>query len=206
GCVLLIACVNVANLLLVRAAAREREMAIRLALGAGRFRLIRQLLTESLLLTVLGGSAGLLLAVWGVALMKAIVPGDTPRLAAVNVDARVLLFAVSASLATTVICGFIPALQSSGGDLQQALKESSRSATGGTRSRVVRNALVVSELALSLMLLIGAGLAIRSFIRVQQIDPGLKTDRLITMMLNAPSLRYPDQARVTAFYKSIVDG
>ena len=206
GCVLLIACVNVANLLLVRAATREREMAIRLALGAGRFRLIRQLLTESLLLTTLGGSAGFLLAVWGVDLMKAIVPGDTPRVAAVNVDARVLLFALSASLVTTVICGLIPALQSSGGDLQQALKESSRSATGGTRSRFVRNALVVSELALSLMLLIGAGLAIRSFIRVQQIDPGLKTDRLITMMLNAPGLRYPDQGKVTAFYKNIVDG
>jgi putative ABC transport system permease protein len=206
GCVLLIACVNVANLLLVRAAAREREMAIRLALGAGRLRLIRQLLTESLLLTVLGGTAGLLLAVWGVDLMKAIVPGDTPRLADVNIDARVLLFALSASLATTLICGLIPALQSAGGDLQQALKESSRSATGGTRSRFIRNALVVSELALSLMLLIGAGLAIRSFIRVQQIDPGMKTDRLITMMLNAPGLRYPDQARVTAFYKSIVEG
>jgi putative ABC transport system permease protein len=206
GCVLLIACVNVANLLLVRAAAREREMAIRLALGAGRLRLIRQLLTESLLLTFLGGSAGLLLAVWGVDLMKAIVPGDTPRLAAVNVDARVLLFALSASLATTVICGLIPALQSSGGDLQQALKESSRSATGGARSRMVRNTLVVSELALSLMLLIGAGLAIRSFMRVQQIDPGLGTDRLITMTLNAPSLRYPDKERVNAFYKSIVEG
>ena len=206
GCVLLIACVNVSNLLLVRAAAREREMAIRLALGAGRLRLIRQLLTESLLLTVLGGTAGLLLAVWGVDLMKAIVPGDTPRLADVNIDARVLLFALSASLATTLICGLIPALQSAGGDLQQALKESSRSATGGTRSRFIRNALVVSELALSLMLLIGAGLAIRSFIRVQQIDPGMKTDRLITMMLNAPGLRYPDQARVTAFYKSIVEG
>ena len=205
GCVLLIACVNVANLLLVRGAAREREMAIRLALGAGRLRLIRQLLTESLLLTVIGGSAGLLLAVWGVNLLKSIVPGDTPRLAEVHLDSRVLLFALSASLVTTVICGLIPALQSSSADLQQALKESSRGATGGTRTRFVRNALVISELALSLMLLIGAGLAIRSFMRVQQIDPGFKTDRLITMMLNAPSLRYPDQARVTAFYKSVIE-
>ncbi|MEK6286992.1 MAG: ABC transporter permease [Acidobacteriota bacterium] len=205
GCVLLIACVNVANLMLVRAAAREREMAIRLALGAGRFRLIRQLLTESLLLTIIGGSAGLLLAVWGIDLLKSIVPGDTPRLAGVQIDAGVLLFALSASLATTVICGLIPALQSSSADLQLALKESSRSATGGRRSRFVRNALVVSELALSLMLLIGAGLAIRSFMRVQQIDPGFKIDRLITMTLNAPGVRYRDQGRVTAFYKSVVD-
>ena len=205
GCVLLIACVNVANLMLVRAAAREREMAIRLALGAGRLRLIRQLLTESLLLTIIGGGAGLLLAVWGIDLLKSIVPGDTPRLADVRIDAGVLLFALSASLATTVICGMIPALQSSSTDLQQALKESSRSATGGRRTRFVRNALVVSELALSLLLLIGAGLAIRSFMRVQQIDPGLKTDRLITMTLNAPSLRYPDEARTTAFYKNVID-
>jgi hypothetical protein len=116
-----------------------------------------------------------------------------------------LLFALTLSLATTVICGLIPALQSSRTDLQQALKESSRSASGGTRTRFVRNALVISELALSLMLLIGAGLAIRSFMRVQQIDPGFKTDRLITMTLNAPSIRYPDQARVSAFYKSVID-
>ena len=205
GCVLLIACVNVANLLLVRAAAREREMAIRLALGAGRFRLIRQLLTESLLLTLIGGGAGFLFAVWGIDLLKAIVPGDTPRLAEVQIDAGVLLFALSASLATTVICGLIPALQSSSTDLQQGLKESSRSATGGKPRALVRNALVVSELALSLMLLIGAGLAIRSFLRVQQIDPGFKTDRLITMTLNAPGIRYPDPALVTAFYKSVID-
>ena len=205
GCVLLIACVNVANLLLVRAAAREREMAIRLALGAGRLRLIRQLLTESLLLTVIGGSAGFLLAIWGIDLLKSIVPGDTPRLAEVQIDAGVLLFALAASLGTTVICGLIPALQSSSTDLQHALKESSRSATGGTRTRFVRNALVVSELALSLMLLIGAGLAIRSFMRVQQIDPGLRTDHLITMTLNAPRIRYPDEARTTAFYKNVID-
>ncbi|HSB12432.1 MAG TPA: ABC transporter permease [Blastocatellia bacterium] len=205
GCVLLIACVNVANLLLVRAAAREREMAIRLALGAGRFRLMRQLLTESLLLTIIGGGTGLLLAFWGVDLLKSIVPADTPRLAEVRLDAGVLLFALAASLATTFICGLIPALQSSSADLQQALKESSRGSTGGARRRFVRNALVVSELALSLMLLVGAGLAIRSFIRVQQIDPGLKTEHLITMTLNAPGIKYPDEARVTAFYRSIID-
>jgi putative ABC transport system permease protein len=205
GCVLLIACVNVANLLLVRAAAREREMAIRLALGAGRGRLIRQLLTESLLLTFIGGGMGFLLAVWGVDLLKSVAPGDTPRLAQVHVDAGVLLFTLTASLATAIICGLIPALQSSRADLQQALKESSRSATGGTRSRLVRNVLVVSEIALSLVLLIGAGLAIRSFMRVQQIDPGFQVDRLVTMEINSPRSRYADEGRVIAFYKNLID-
>jgi putative ABC transport system permease protein len=204
GCVLLIACVNVANLLLVRAAAREREMAIRLALGAGRGRLIRQLLTESLLLALVGGGAGFLLAVWGVDLLKSVAPGDTPRLAQVQVNLGVLGFTLAASLATALICGLIPALQSSRADLQQALKESSRSATGGKRSRMVRNALVVSEIALSLVLLIGAGLAIRSFLRVQQVDPGLQVDRLVTMQLNSPSARYPDEARIIAFYKNLI--
>jgi predicted permease len=205
GCVLLIACVNVANLLLVRAAAREREMAIRLALGAGRGRLIRQLLTESLLLTFIGGGMGFLLSVWGVDLLKSVAPGDTPRLEQVHVDAGVLLFTLAASLATAIICGSIPALQSSRADLQQALKESSRSATGGTRSRLVRNVLVVSEIALSLVLLIGAGLAIRSFMRVQQVDPGFQVDRLLTMEINSPSLRYPDATRIIAFYKNLID-
>ena len=205
GCVLLIACVNVANLLLVRAASREREMAIRLALGAGRIRLITQLLTESLLLAIIGGGVGLVLAVWGVDLMKVIVPGDTPRLAEVRIDPRVLLFALLASLATAVICGVIPAVQSSRADLQQSLKESSRGSMGGVRSKLLRNGLVISELALSFVLLVGAGLAIRSFIQVQQIDPGLKADRLITMTLNAPGTRYPDQNRIVAFYKNIID-
>ncbi len=205
GCVLLIACVNVVNLLLVRTAAREREMAIRLALGASRRRVIRQLLTECLLLTSIGGGLGFLLAVWGVDLLKSLAPGDTPRLAQVHIDSGVLMFTLSASLLTTFICGLIPALQSSRADLQQALKESSRSATGGTRSRLVRNVLVVSEVALSLVLLIGAGLMIRSFMSVQQIDPGFKVDRLITMEIYSPGLRYPDEARVTAFYKSLVD-
>jgi putative ABC transport system permease protein len=205
GCVLLIACVNVANLLLVRAAAREREMAIRLALGASRWQLVRQLLTESMLLTLIGGGLGFLLAVWGVDLLKSVAPGDTPRLAQVHIDAGVLLFTLAASLVTAVICGLIPALQSSRADLQQALKESSRSATGGARSRFVRHVLVVAEVALSLVLLIGAGLMIRSFMRVQQIDPGFRVERLVTLRLNTPSARYPDEARVTAFYQRLID-
>src|SRR5581483_9536329 len=121
-----------------------------------------QLLTESLMLALVGGGAGFLLAVWGVDLLKSVAPGDTPRLAQVHVDLGVLAFTLAASLATALVCGLIPALQSSRTDLQQALKESSRSATGGKRSQLVRNALVISEIALSLVLLIGAGLAIRS--------------------------------------------
>ncbi|MCI0390045.1 MAG: ABC transporter permease [Acidobacteria bacterium] len=205
GFVLLIACVNVANLLLSRAAAREREMAIRLAIGSSRLRLIRQFLTESFLLALLGGIAGLLLAIWGVDLLKTIAPSDTPRLAEVGISSGVLIFTLVISLLTAFVCGLIPAIQASQTDLNQALKESGRSATGGVKSRFVRNALVVSEVALSLVLLIGAGLMIRSFMRVQQIDPGLKVDRLVTMELNARRLRYPDEARVVAFYKDIIE-
>jgi putative ABC transport system permease protein len=205
ACVLLIACVNVANLLLVRAAGREREMSIRLALGAGRGRLIRQLLTESLLLASIGGGLGLLLAIWGVALLKSVAPGDTPRLESVHIDSIVLLFSIAATVITAVVCGLIPAVQSSRADLQQALKESSRSSTGGTRSGLIRNVLVVSEVAISLVLLIGAGLMIRSFIRVQQIDPGLRVDRLVTMQINSPSLRYPDATRVIGFYQGLIE-
>jgi putative ABC transport system permease protein len=202
GCVLLIACVNVANLLLVRAASRARELAIRSALGAGQFRLIRQMLTESLLLALAGGGIGFLSALWGVDLLKAIAPIQTARLQEVRIDTNVMLFTLVASLVTASICGLIPALQSSRADTQQALKESSRS-TGGTRSRVVRSILVVSEVALSLVLLIGAGLMIRSFNQVQQIDPGFRVDRLMTMQLNAPSLRYPNQTQTINFYKNL---
>jgi putative ABC transport system permease protein len=205
GCVLLIACVNVANLLLSRAAAREREMAIRLALGAGRFRLVRQTLTESLFLNFIGGALGFLLSLWGVALLKSVAPADTPRLGQVHVDEGVLLFTLGASLVTGILCGLIPAFQSSRGELQQALKESSRSASGGARSRLVRSVLVVAEVALTLVLLVGAGLMIRSFMRVQQIDPGLRVDSLVTMRLNTPNARYPDQARVHAGYKSLIE-
>ncbi|HXG67386.1 MAG TPA: ABC transporter permease [Blastocatellia bacterium] len=203
--VLLIACVNVANLLLARAATREREIAIRIALGSSRLRLIRQLLTESLLLATLGGGIGFLLAVWGVDLLKVIAPQDVPRLEEIGLDSRVLIFTLVVSLLTAIAFGLLPALQASKTDLNEALKEGGRGLTGGKRGRRVRNLLVVSEIVLSLVLLIGAGLMVRSFLRLQQVDPGIKVDRLITMRLNAPGIRYPDSPKVIAFYQNIME-
>ncbi len=205
GFVLLITCVNVANLLLARAATREHEMAIRLALGAGRARLVRQLLTESLLLALLGGALGFLFALWGVDALKTLVPVDTPRLSEINVSAGVLVFASAITLLTAIFCGLIPALQSTKPGLNHALKESTRQAAGGVQGQRLRGALIVSEVALSLVLLVGAGLMMRSFARVQQIDPGVQAERLVTMEINAPRVRYPDQARVLAFYRSLVE-
>jgi putative ABC transport system permease protein len=204
GCVLLIACVNVSNLLLTRAAARGQELAIRLAHGAGRLRLIRQLLTEGMLLALLGGLTGLLFAFWGVGFLKTVVPEDTPRLGELGIRPIVLLFTLGVSLLTAVLCGLIPAWQAARADIQLALRESARSGGLQPRRQRVKNALVVGEVALSLMLLVGAGLMIRSFARVQRIDPGLKVDRLLTMELRAPTARYP-QDKVLPFYSHLVE-
>jgi predicted lysophospholipase L1 biosynthesis ABC-type transport system permease subunit len=173
GFVLLITCVNVSNLLLTRATARGQELAIRLAHGAGRLRLVRQLLTEGLLLALLGGVAGLVFAIWGVAFLKTVVPEDTPRLGELGIRPIVLLFTLGISLLTALLCGLIPAWQAARSDIQLALRESSRSGGLQPRRQRVKNALVVGEVALSLVLLVGAGLMIRSFARVQRIDPGL---------------------------------
>lgn len=204
GFVLLIACVNVANLLMARAATREREIAIRLALGSGRLRLIRQLLTESLLLALAGGGAGFLLAFWGVDLLKALAPSDIPRAEEIGIDISVLVFTITLSVLTAVAFGLIPAIQSSRADLNESLKEGGRSATGGMRGRRIRSLLVVSEVMLSIVLLVGAGLLVRSFLRLQNVDPGFNTDNILTMTLNCPSLRYPDSAKVIDFYKRVV--
>jgi putative ABC transport system permease protein len=205
GFVLLITCVNVANLLLARAATRQHEMATRLALGAGRGRLVRQLLTESLLLALLGGALGFLFALWGVDGLKRLAPADMPRLAEINVSAGVLVFASAITLLTAMFCGLIPALQSTKPDLNHMLKESTRQAAGGVQGQRLRSALIVAEVALSLVLLVGAGLMIRSFARVQQIDPGIQVGHLVTMELNASRVRYPDEARVLAFYRELVE-
>jgi len=205
GFVLLIACVNVANLLLARAATREREIAIRLALGSGRLRLIRQLLTESVMLALIGGGAGLLLAFWGVDLLTAIAPGDVPRLSEVKIDLRVLAFTIVTSVVTAVLFGLIPALHASKLNLNESLKEGGRSSSEGARGGRIRSALVVSEVVLSLVLLAGAGLMVRSFSRLQQVDPGFNTNNLLTMSINCPSKRYPDDAKIIAFYKSVAE-
>jgi putative ABC transport system permease protein len=191
--VLLIACANVANLMLARNAGRERELAIRAALGAGRGRLVRQLLTESLLLVAAGGAGGLLLAAWGVELLTKFGPTDIPRLQEATLDAPVLCFTLAVSVLTGLIFGLAPAWQRAGLDPNAALKAGAR-ATSGAGQRL-RKGLVVAEVALSLLLLIGAGLMLKSFVRLQQVAPGFDAQGGLTMDINLPPEKYakPEQ-------------
>lgn len=201
--VLLIACANVANLLLARGAAREREIAIRAALGAGRSRLIRQLLTESVLIAVLGGAAGLLIANWGLKVLVALSPDDIPRRDQIGIDLRVLGFTLLISLVTGLVFGLVPSLQASRLDLNGSLKEGGRGASGGGQSRL-RSALVVFEVALSFVLLVGAGLMIRSFIRLHKVDLGFNPDHLVAMNFQLSRLKY--QGRQSAqFFRQLVE-
>src|SRR5437763_230648 len=205
GFVLLIACANVANLLLARAASRSKEMAIRTALGAGRVRIIRQLLTESLLLALAGGGLGLLLAVWGVDALIRLSPASVPRLEETSLDARVLLFTLAVSFATGVIFGLAPALQASRPDLAGSLKEGGRTGTaGGARNRV-RGALVVAEVALSLVLLVGAGLLVRSFVRLVHTDPGYSPERVLALRVALNTAQFADEDSRAAFYSRAVE-
>ena len=197
--VLLIACANVANLLLARAATRAREVAIRTALGARRSRIIKQLLTESLLLAIVGGGLGVLLALWSKDLLVGLSPRDIPRLDEARLDARVLAFSVGLSLLTTLIFGLVPALQASKPDLTASLKEGGQK--GSSQSGRVRNVLVIAEVALALVLVIGAGLMIRSFLRLQQVDPGFNANNLLMLSVSLPGVRYPEDGKAIAFFE-----
>ena len=197
--VLLIACANVANLLLARGAAREREIAIRAALGAGRNRVVRQLLTESFLLAAFGGTGGLLLAYWGVALLSALSPVEltTGRVA---MNYTVLGFTAAVSLATAVACGIAPAFEGSKTNVQDALRDGARQIGGGMRRRRLRHAFVISEVALAVVLLVGAGLLLRSFRAIGRVDPGYSTENVLTMRVQLPGAKYPADADRIRFF------
>ena len=201
GIVLLIACANVANLLLARAAVRRRELAIRAALGADRWRVIRQLLTESVLLSLCGGIAGIVIAKWGVDLLLKLFPDSLPRSTEISLDVRVLIFTLVVSVFTGLIFGLAPALQGSHNDLHDALKESERGSTGGRHW--LRKGLIVIEVALTLILLVGAGLLIRSFYRLLQVDPGFTYERVLSFNVSLPERGYDTLDRRKAFYQDL---
>ncbi|MGI9105207.1 MAG: ABC transporter permease [Pyrinomonadaceae bacterium] len=206
GFVLLIACANVANLLLARAASRSKEMAIRTALGAGRLRIVRQLLTESLMLSLVGGALGLLFAMWGIDALLSMMPDDVPRLLVANIglDARVLAFTLGVSLLTGVLFGLAPALQASKSNLNESLKDGGRSGSAGASRQHVRNALVVAEVALSLLLLISAGLLIKSFMRLQETELGFDPENVLTLRVPLPEARYKENAQVENFWNELL--
>ncbi len=201
GFVLLIACANVAGLLIARGAARRRELAVRTALGAGRARLVQQLLTESVVLAIAGGALGLLVANWTLDLLVQLAPENLPRLADVTLDWRVGLFAFAATIVVGILFGLTPALQSSRPELNADLKEGGRHGTSRTG---MRNVMVVAQVALALVLLIGAGLMLTSFSRLRSIDPGFRTTELVTVELALPLSRY-DEAAQRKFYMGVLE-
>jgi putative ABC transport system permease protein len=203
--VLLIACANVGNLLLVRAAGRRRELAVRQALGAGRSRLVRALLAESLLLAAGGGALGLLLAAWGIDLLVRFAPPSVPRLDQAGVDGRLVLCTLAAAVLAGLLCGLAPALQGSRqGDLEPALREGGRGGTSRSGGRL-RGALVAAELALALPLLVGAGLLFQSFVRLSAVDPGFRAEKVLTFQLSLPTARYPQPVAQAAFYGRLLE-
>jgi putative ABC transport system permease protein len=203
--VLLIACANVANLMLARAAVRRKEIAIRTALGASRWRVIRQLLTESLLLSSLGGVAGLLLAMWGMDLLVAAIPADIPRTGEIGMDKYVLIFTVGLTALTGIIFGLVPAIQGSRTHLNETLKDATRGMSGSLQRNRMRSVLVVSEIALSLVLLIGAGLLLQSFRRLLEVSPGFEPNHVLTADVSVSDKKYPENAQRVAFYREALE-
>jgi putative ABC transport system permease protein len=204
GFVLLIACANVANLLLASAASRQKEMAIRTALGASRWRVMQQLFTESTILALAGGAVGLLLALWGVALMTRLLPQEFPRLDEIKMDWRVLGFTLGASMLTGILFGLAPALQISRTDVQESLKESGRGASSSRRHNRLRHLLIVGEVALSVVLLVGAGLLFRSFLQLQSVKAGFTPQQLLTLRLTPSGPRYARDADYMSFYSQVM--
>ena len=204
SCVLLVACANVANLLLARAAERVREIAVRTAMGASRGRLIRQMLTESVLLGICGGGLGLLLAFWCLSLMVKLSPGNIPRMDALTIDTRVLAFTLGISILTGAIFGLMPALQLSSTDLFRPLKEGGVQSSSERHRHHVRNALVISEVALALVLLIGAGLMIRSFQLLLAVDPGFNPANVLTLRMSTPLRKYPESFQRQSFFLEVL--
>src|SRR4029079_18655929 len=206
GFVLLIACANVANLMLARATGRQKELALRAALGASRWRIVRQLIVESLVIALMGGAAGVLVAFWGIELLRSGNPGEASKYAAgwnhLGINFPVLAFTLGSSLLSGLLFGLALAWHVSNPELNDALKEGGRQASSG--SHRLRSLLVVSEIALSLVLLVGAGLMFRSFLALLKTRPGFNPDGLLTMNLNLPFAKYKEDAQRAAFYSELV--
>jgi len=203
--VLLIACVNVANIILARGASRQKEMALRVALGAGRLHLLKQLLVESVLVALAGGGLGMLLALWGLAPLRALVPADMVGGAPITLDSRVLLFTLFASVVSGVLFGLIPGLRLLGTDLNVSLQEGGRGSAGGGRARRMRNALVVTEIAMAAVLLVAAGLLLRSFSRLLQVPEGFNPDHVLSLQMSLPQARYPRPSDRVSFLKNTLE-
>src|SRR5256886_16379045 len=204
GFVLVIACANVANLLLARAAVREKEIALRLALGASRSRLTRQFLTESVLLALLGGGFGLLLALAGIRVLKTFIPATISQTQTISIDGKVLVFTALLALLTGIVFGLAPAMHASHSNLNDSLKEGGRDSAIGKKGNRLRDLLVVGEIAVSFILLIGAGLLINSFLHLRNLDPGFRADHLLTMKVDLSELKYPDGERRSVFFEEVL--
>jgi putative ABC transport system permease protein len=202
--VLLIACANIANLLLVRAAGRETEIAVRTALGAGRGRIVRQMVTESVLLSIVGAVAGMALAAWVVDAIVAFGPQGLPRLEDIVIDGRVLGFSVAIAILTGVLFGLVPAFHAARGELGQLLKEGTRGSRGGRAAQRTRGLLVMSEMALAVILLTGAGLLIRSFVKLTRVDPGFRSEQLLKFSVSVPATKYPYDRDRTRFADGVM--